>query len=509
MVHSLRLVLGDQLSRGLSALADLDPADDVVLMAEVAEEAGYVPHHKKKLAFVFSAMRHFAEALRAEGIAVDYRRLDGDQAHGSLGEALAAAVAHHRPQRIVMTEPGEWRVLAMMRDWRERFDADVEIRADNRFLASHEDFRDFAEDGRKTLRMEHFYRLMRRRTGYLMHGEAPEGGRWNLDADNRRPLPADIALPERPAFAPDRITRAVLAMVEARFGDNFGRLTPFAHPVTRADALASLDWFVANALPFFGDYQDAMRQGAPLLFHSQLSALLNCGLLDPRECCRRAEDAYHAGAAPLNAVEGFIRQIVGWREFVRGIYWLKMPDYAQANALDARRPLPDFFWTAETEMNCLAQAIGETRDNAYAHHIQRLMVIGNFCLLAGLDPVAVQQWYLLVYHDAYEWVEMPNVVGMILYADGGLFASKPYAASGSYIDRMSDYCGRCRYDVKRRTGPDACPFNHLYWDFLARNRDRLKDNRRLAVVYRTLERMDPARREAMRRDAARFLEALA
>ncbi|APH72834.1 cryptochrome/photolyase family protein [Aquibium oceanicum] len=505
MIRTLRFLLGDQLSRSMSSMDGLDPGRDVVVMAEVGAEATYVRHHKKKIAFLFSAMRHFAEELRAEGVTVDYVRFGEARGPRTLGEALQRAVERHRPDRVVVTEAGEWRLLQAMRDWAETLPCPVEIREDTRFHCSTGDFAEWAETRKGELRMEFFYREMRRRTGYLMRGDRPEGGAWNLDRENRRPLPADIDVPRRPRFEPDATTRTVIDLVAANFPQHFGDLEPFDHPVTRSDALTLLDWFVEHALPLFGDYQDAMRTGEPLLFHSHLSALINCGLLLPAECCRRAEDAYHSGHAPLNAVEGFIRQIVGWREYVRGIYWWKMPAYATANALGADRPLPWFFWSGETDMNCLAQAIGETKANAYAHHIQRLMVIGNFCLLAGLDPREVQEWYLVVYHDAYEWVEMPNVVGMILFADGGLMASKPYAASGSYIDRMSDYCGACRFDVKKRHGPDACPFNYLYWDFLARHRERLGGNRRMRMMYATLDRMKDDDLADMRRSAAAFL----
>ena len=327
MSGTLRFLLGDQLSRSISSLDGLDPARDVVVMAEVGEEATYVRHHRKKIAFLFSAMRHFAEELRGEGIAVDYAAFGEEGGPASLTEALRRAVERHRPDRIVVTEPGEWRVLQMMRDWSDLFGCPVEIRQDGRFLCPTEDFARWAE-GRKDLRMEFFYREMRRKTGYLMRGKDPEGGAWNLDKENRKALPKTLAVPPRPHFPPDRTTRAVLDLVARDFADHFGDLEPFDLPVTRAEALAALDWFVANALPLYGDYQDAMRMGEPLLFHSNLSAAINCGLLLPAECCRGAEDAFHAGRAPLNAVEGFIRQIIGWREYVRGIYWLKMPDYA-------------------------------------------------------------------------------------------------------------------------------------------------------------------------------------
>ncbi|MBO0902563.1 cryptochrome/photolyase family protein [Jiella sonneratiae] len=503
---TLRFVLGDQLSRNLSSLRDLAEGD-VVLMCEVADETRYVRHHKRKIAFLFAAMRHFAEDLRARDVTVDYVALDDAANTGCFTGELERAVARHRPDGVVVTEPGEWRVRQMMEDWREELDVSVDIRPDDRFLCSHERFRAFAH-GLKQLRMEFFYREMRKETGYLMEGDEPAGGRWNFDHSNREPLAADVAPPERPTYGVDETTREVLDLVAARFGNHFGGLDDFDYPVTRRQALHSLAWFVETALPDFGTYQDAMREGEPLLFHSHVSALINCGLIDPREACERAEAAWRDGSAPINAVEGFIRQIIGWREFVRGVYWREMPDYAASNKLLARRKLPDFFWTGETDLNCLGACFREVRDSAYNHHIQRLMVIGNFCLLCGFDPKEVQEWYLVVYHDAYEWVEMPNVVGMILYADGGLFASKPYAASANYIDKMSDYCGSCRYSPKLKTGEGACPFNLLYWDFVARNAERLQGNPRMARTYATLGRMDAKKVATIRREAEGFLDGL-
>jgi deoxyribodipyrimidine photolyase-related protein len=299
-----------------------------------------------------------------------------------------------------------------------------------------------------------------------------------------------------------------MEMVRSRFPDHFGNLEPFGWAVTRADALEALDHFITACLPNFGDFQDAMKQGNAFLYHSILSPYLNIGLLTPREICARAEEAWRSGLAPLNAVEGFIRQILGWREYVRGLYWLKMPDYAKSNALDAHRPLPDFYWTGDTAMNCMAEAIADTQRHAYAHHIQRLMVTGNFALLAGLAPEEVEAWYLLVYADAYEWVELPNTHGMALFADGGVMASKPYAASGAYIDRMSDYCGGCAYKPEVKLGPKACPFNYLYWDFLIRNEARLKANPRMAMPYRTLAKMGADRREQIAAQARDFLNSI-
>jgi deoxyribodipyrimidine photolyase-related protein len=504
----LRFILGDQLSRGLSSLADADPRRDIVFMAEVAEEAGYVPHHPKKIAFLFSAMRHFAAELRDAGFTVDYVTLDDPANSGAFGAELARAVARHGAGSVVVTHPGEWRVLHAMQRWEDEAGVPVEIRPDDRFFCSLADFRQWAE-GRRQLRMEFFYREMRRATGLLMDEDgAPLGGRWNFDTENRKALPARLDMP--PAFfvLPDAITREVLDLVAARFPDNFGTLDGFDYAVTAAEAGRALTHFIDHALPSFGDYQDAMRQGEDRLFHSVLSPYLNAGLLDPRVVCAAAEAAYREGLAPLNAVEGFIRQILGWREYVRGIYWLKMPDYAQTNRLGAYRPLPALYWGAPTEMNCLRQCVDQTRRLAHAHHIQRLMVTGNFALLMGARPSEVEEWYLAVYIDAYEWVELPNVHGMILYADGGYLGSKPYAASGKYIDRMSDYCRHCRYDVRQTVGEAACPFNFLYWNFLIENAPRLRANQRMAIIYGALDRMDEAKRAAMQEQAARFLAEL-
>jgi deoxyribodipyrimidine photolyase-related protein len=504
---NLIVLLGDQLSEDVAALRQGDKSRDIVLMAEVAEEAGYVRHHKQKIAFVFSAMRHFAESLGDSGWRVDYVRLEDKDNSGSLRGEILRAQARHQCQAVLVTEPGEWRVLQDMIDLRERLDAPLELFEDDRFICSLEEFEAWA-DGRKQLRMEHFYREMRRKTGLLMDGDKPLGGRWNFDSENRKPPSNDLTFPDQVGFPPDKTTRQVLELVARRFDTHFGTLESFCYGVTREDAESAFDHFLEKCLSSFGDYQDAMLREERFLFHSVVSLYLNVGLLDALTLCQRAEVAYRDGLAPLNAVEGFIRQIIGWREFVRGIYWLKMPDYAEANFFENDRPLPEFYWTAETDMACLRACVEQTREEAYAHHIQRLMITGNFALLAGIDPYAVHVWYLTVYADAYEWVELPNTLGMALFADGGLLASKPYAASGNYINRMSDYCRGCAYKVKEKTGPTACPFNYLYWDFLDRQRDRLSNNPRLAQIYRTWDRMDDSRKKTIRRDASEFLDSL-
>jgi deoxyribodipyrimidine photolyase-related protein len=503
----LRFVLGDQLSRQIASLHDAEPGRDPILMVEVQREASYVPHHPKKIAFIFSAMRHFAEGLRAEGFTVDYVTLDAPGNTGSFAGELARAVNRHKASAVVTTFPGEFRVLDDMQGWAQACGVPVEIREDDRFFCTPAHFRAWAGT-KRNLRMEFFYRDMRRETGMLMEDGEPAGGKWNFDADNRKPLPGLIPLPPAFAVKPDRITQEVLALVADRFGKNFGSLDGFDYAVTRQDAERALAHFIRHALPSFGDYQDAMRQGADKLFHSLLSPYLNAGLLGARAVCTAAEAAYRRGHAPLNAVEGFVRQILGWREYVRGIYWLKMPDYAESNALGARRPLPGLYWGAETAMNCLAQCVGQTRREAHAHHIQRLMVLGNFALLIGAAPKEVAEWYLAVYIDAYEWVELPNVHGMVLHADGGYLGSKPYAASGKYIDRMSDYCQHCRFSPKETVGEGACPFNFLYWNFLIEHEKKLGANQRMSMIYASLGRMDAEKRRAILAQAKRFLNAL-
>ena len=506
-VRDLVFILGDQLSMSLSSLGGADPERDVIFMCEVVEEATYVPHHKLKIALIFSAMRHFAEALRTRGFEVRYTRLDDPENAGSFTGELSRAVVAVSPQRIVVTEASEWRVLQFMEDWHAIFDVPVDVRADTRFLCSKKEFEAWAAN-RRSLTMEYFYRDMRRKTGLLMQGNEPEGGKWNFDTENRKPAKPDLFRPKHPVFKADEITAEVLDLVERNFAGNIGSTNNFSFAVTQEDAEKAAQAFMGDFLPNFGETQDAMLSGEPFLNHALLSFYINIGLLDPVAICRAAEREYIEGRAPLNAVEGFIRQIIGWREYIRGIYWLKMPGYENSNVFDTHRPLPSFFWDGKTDMACVSTAITQTITYAYAHHIHRLMVIGNFAMLAGLDPHAVHEWYLSVYADAFEWVELPNVIGMSQFADGGFMASKPYASSGAYIDRMSDYCRGCRYDVAKKTGDGACPFNALYWDFLDRNSGTLSKNHRLAQIYASWHRMDEGKKQAYRTSASSFLQKL-
>ncbi|MBB5685726.1 cryptochrome/photolyase family protein [Sphingobium boeckii] len=501
-------ILGDQLSHGLASLHDIARADAVIVMVEVAEETTYVRHHKRKIALILSAMRHFADELRADGWVVDYIRLDDPENSGSFTGEIARAIKRHQPKSIRIVEPGEWRVAKMIKDWAKHFGLPVDVLPDDRFICSILEFQTWAQ-ARGDLVMEFFYRDMRRKTGLLMTADGkPESDQWNLDKDNRAPPRRGLDYPAPLPIVPDAMTRDVMALVADRFPGHFGRLDGFALPVTATEARRALHHFIRTALPAFGTYQDAMVTGQDWLYHSWLSPAINLGLLTPLAVAQAAADAYAAGDIPLNAAEGFIRQIIGWREYVRGYYWMEMPEVATANVLEATRALPEFYWTGHTDMLCMAEAVRNTRDNAYAHHIQRLMILGNFAMLAGVDPGDVADWFLVVYADAYEWVELPNVIGMSQHADGGRLATKPYAGGGAYINRMSDHCGRCRYDVKQKTGPDACPFNALYWDFLARHERRFRRNRRMVQMYANWDRMAPEMRAAYRASAAAFLATL-
>ena len=502
------LIFSDQLSLELSALDGVDKQNDLVLMIEAKEDFSYVRHHQQKIVLILSAMRHFANLLRQQGYTVDYIYLDDPNNSGLFSKELYKSLKHHRAAQLVLTEPGDFRIWEQTQTWKTELEAAIDIRKDSSFICTKEEFAGWAEN-RKTLRMEHFYREMRRRTGFLMDGKKPVGGRWNYDDQNRKAAPDGVIFPEPLRFNTDIITKTVIRLVDNIFGDHFGTTANFNWAIDRMGALKALNHFIENCLPFFGDYQDFMHNEEPQLFHSGISAYINLGLLKPFEVCQAAGQAYDRGQVPINCSEGFIRQILGWREYIRGIYWLKMPGYRQSNYFDAQRPLPDFYWTGKTGLRCMAAVISSTYQNAYAHHIQRLMITGNFALLAGIKPEEVEEWYLIVYADAFEWVELPNTHGMALYADGGLLASKPYAASAAYINRMSNYCKNCEYKPEEKIGPQACPFNYLYWNFLIKNEDKLKTNPRMGLIYKALYRMTADQLSRIQHESSAFLTSIA
>jgi deoxyribodipyrimidine photolyase-related protein len=508
-IRNLVIVLGDQLDAESAAFDGFDPEQDAIWMAEVAEESTHVWSSKIRIVVFLAAMRHFRAALeRRKDWQVDYVALDDANNAGSLPAELRRAIDRHQPEKILMVEAGDHRVEQSIIETAKDADVELELRPDRHFFASRQDFVDHAE-GRKSIRLEYFYRELRRRENILVDKAGkPEGGQWNFDADNResfgRKGPPD--LPEPQLFKPDATTRDVIKLVEKTFPDHPGDLSGFSWPVTAIQAQHALQDFIENRLARFGQFQDAMWTNEPWLFHSRISAAMNLKLLNPREAINAAVAAYRADQAPLAAVEGFVRQILGWREYVRGLYWWKMPGYARGNALRAQQDLPEFYWTGKCEMNCMRQAVGQTLDHGYAHHIQRLMVTGLYSLLLGVKPKQIHEWYLAVYVDAVEWVELPNTIGMSQFADGGLMASKPYVATGKYIQRMSNYCQGCRFDPGEATGEKACPFTTLYWDFLDKHADELRQNRRMQFQLKNLDRKSDEQRQAIAK-AARTIRA--
>ena len=507
--RNLVVVLGDQLNYDSVVFDDFDKQQDLFWMAEVPGESTHVWSHQARIVMFLSAMRHFRDKLIERGIPLDYRQLDDKENRGTLEEELKHAIEQHQPLQVLCVQPGEWRIAEMLARVVKSSDRELRVLPDTHFYCSPEEFTAHAE-GRKQLRLEHFYREMRRKHSVLVDGSRPVGGSWNYDSENRKSFgkkgPAQHPAPR--GFSSDEVTSEVIELVRQRFSSHPGSLDSFDWPLTSEQATEALQDFVEHRLSDFGRYQDAMWSEEAYLFHSRLSAALNLKLLNPREAVAAAVAAYEAGAAPLSSVEGFVRQILGWREYVRGIYWLYMPEYLERNELGAQEPLPEFYWNGRTEMNCLSQAIGQTLEFGYAHHIQRLMVTGLFSLLLGVDPKQVHEWYLAVYVDAVEWVELPNSLGMSQYADGGVMASKPYVATGKYIQRMSNYCEGCKFDPRESVGELACPFTTLYWDFLIRHRERLESNHRMGLQLRNLDRKSSANLDAIRTKAEELRESL-
>ncbi len=500
-----------ELSRAVARIPRAPRPDVVVLLVESVAKGAALPWHRQKLVLILSTLRHFAAELRAAGYLVDHRVAP------SYADAIVDAAREHGARRVVASDPREWQMQEDLSDAEARLTAlgiPLERREDPGFISTRADFDDWAR-GKKELRMEFFYRTLRRKVGVLLEPDgSPVGGAWNFDAENRKPWPKGRAAPPRMVVEPDALTREVMAQV-ARWKGRWGSVDGFSLPVTRKDALALLERFVTERLADFGPFEDAMVAGEPDLLHSCLSSVINVGLLHPLEVVKRAERAYREGQVPLPSAEGFIRQVLGWREYVRGIYWRQMPGLRTANALGQDRTLPLWYWAPDGEagypgagshgacrMACLADTVRQVRDHGRVHHIARLMVQGNIATLLGVTPEALSRWFWAAFTDAYEWVELPNVAGMATWGDGGVMASKPYVSSGAYINRMSNYCSSCSYDVSRRDGDDACPVNVLYWDFLDRHRARFENHPRMAMMIRNLARIPEGELVQLRRRAA-------
>ena len=503
-MRNLCVLFPDQLNIDFSSLLDFDKELDEILMCEFKKDFTNLNHHKKKIVYQLSCMRHFQSYLTEMGYKVNYLKLDDPNNHGDFMPELLKLKRAKGYEKLIVTEPSSYDELSLVKKWGDKVEVSLDIRKNNFFLCDKKEFETWSV-GRKELRLEYFYRMLRKKFNILMENEKPICGTWNYDKINRKSFKENSTVPEKYSSIVDDVTLEVIELVNREFNDHFGTTDQFAFAVNRKQALNALKKFMKERLESFGDYQDAMLSGEPWLFHSHLSMYINNGLLNPRECIDFAENEFKASKAPINSVEGFIRQILGWREYVRGIYWLKMPDYKNMNALNAYTSLPTFYWDADTKMNCVKESVKNTIQNAYAHHIQRLMVLGNFALISGIQPKDVNDWFLSVYADAYEWVELPNVSGMALFADGGIIASKPYASTGAYINKMSNYCCDCNYNVKEKTGANACPFNYLYWNFLVQNQSKLSSNSRLGLAYKNLERLPKEKLFAIKKSAKKFL----
>lgn len=503
----LKLILGDQLNPQHSWFAHTN-ANVLFVFMEIRSETDYVLHHGQKILAIFAAMRDFAKQLLAQGHRVKYITIDDPNNQHSFAANLKSLAERYHATAICYQEPDEWRVDQHLNSLQHELDMTVQCCSSEHFLSERNTVAHLFKDKKQWL-MERFYRHMRQKHHILLdEQQQPLGGLWNFDHNNRKPWRGQHALP---SAWPISNNHAPLWHTITQTGvSSFGSVDAerFMWPVNRQQAQQLLSLFIEQHLIYFGDYQDAMTVKHTRLFHSLLSFALNCKMLSPYEVIAAAQQAYATGNAPLAAVEGFIRQILGWREYVRGIYWALMPDYQHNNFFDHQRELPSWFWTGKTQMRCVSHAIGQSLNEAYAHHIQRLMVIGNFALLAGLQPQAVHEWYLGVYIDAFEWVELPNTLGMSQFADGGKLATKPYVSSASYIDKMSDYCQGCKYDKKQRIGANACPFNSLYWQFFMQHKQKLASNPRLGIVYAQLAKMDDSTQQQIHQQASHYLSKL-
>ena len=503
MGQRLNLILGDQLNHDSLLWQDVDRDNDLFWMAEVSDESTLTSSSKQRTALFLSAMRHFAEGVRADNYKLEYITIE--KGFSSLTSALSHTLSRQGFNAVRCVLPGDVTILTNLKQCCEKHHLNVDWLADNHFIAHPGEFSQWMQQRRQP-RMEHWYRHLRQDRHILMQDQKPIGGQWNFDKDNRKAFGKDGPgdLPDDLRFKPDAITMEVMHAIEDHLPTLPGKLDTFNWPVTREQALLQLDAFISHRLPHFGDYQDAMWTEQPFLYHARIASSLNLKLLHPLEVIEAAELAYHTGHAPLNAVEGFIRQILGWREYIRGLYWFYRDDWLTFNALAAQRQLPAFYWDAQTEMHCMQQAISQVLNYGYGHHIQRLMVTGLFSLLWGVRPQAIHQWYLGMYVDAVAWVEIPNTIGMSQYADGGIVGSKPYIASGAYINRMSNYCQHCQFNPKLATGDKACPFTTLYWHFVDEHQTLLAANPRLGMQVKNWHNKSDAEQQQIRLQAQKL-----
>ncbi|MDC6351784.1 cryptochrome/photolyase family protein [Zeaxanthinibacter sp. PT1] len=501
----LRLILGDQLNLNHSWHGKPD-GNVTYLMAEMRQETDYVKHHIQKVLGFFQSMRNFAGELEEKGHHVRYFRIGDQDNPQDLKVIIDNTIAEVNAECFQYQLPDEYRLDRQLKEITANLDIETTAVDSEHFLSSRDELADFFE-GKKQLLMESFYRYMRKKHNILMNGKEPEGGQWNYDKSNRKKWKGDPEIPHERGFRKD--LSGLLHEIEEAEIKTIGTVnaSSFNWPTSRADALAVLNYFCKNLLVHFGDYQDAMHSEEKFLFHSRISFALNTKMIGPGETLQKVVNYYreHSNEVHLSQVEGFVRQILGWREYMRGIYWKEMPSYANKNELDNKNPLPQFYWDAETKMNCLHHAIKQSLEDAYAHHIQRLMITGNYALLTQTDPAEVDQWYLGIYIDAIEWVELTNTRGMSQFADGGLLATKPYVSSANYINKMGNYCSECTYSHTKKTGENACPFNALYWNFLAEKKSYFQDNRRMSLMLSLLDKMEPDELKSIQERARKII----
>lgn len=490
-MQKLRLILGDQLNSEHSWFRECDK-DTIYLLVEMRQETDYVKHHIQKVVAFFISMRNFYTAIKENGHQAVYFQITDIENPQDLEKIIAICIEKYNIEKFEYQLPDEYRLDQQLKTICSNLKIESEAFDSEHFYTTRHELSDFFE-GKKLLLMENFYRNMRKKHHILMHGSAPLGNQWNFDADNRKKYKGEVPVPSEKNFHAN--VSEVVAQIKEAGIVTFGNINPdnFSWPTSREQSLEVLDYFCKNLLKHFGDYEDAMHTDEKFLFHSRLSFAMNSKMLSPKEVIETVISFYHANETDItiSQFEGFVRQILGWREYIRGIYWKEMPNYAQMNVLENTNKLPDFFWTGKTKMNCMSHAINQSLDEAYAHHIQRLMVIGNFTLLTQIHPDEVDAWYLGVYIDAIEWVEMPNTRGMSQYADGGIIATKPYVSSGSYINKMSNNCVKCHYNVKEKFGEKACPFNTLYWNFLDEKKEYFKGNQRMGMMLNLLKKINP------------------